>query len=58
MLLPFFWDMRVIYTSYDVSWIIMIVLLVWKYKHAYRHDCEVLWGLLQGKKEQKARTIA
>ena len=58
MLLPFFWDMRVIYTSYDVSWIIMIVLLVWKYKHAYRHDCEVLWGLLQVKKEKKARTIA
>ena len=58
LLLPHFWDMWVIYTSYDVSWIIMIVLLVWKYKHAYHHDCEVLWQLLQKKSGQKIQPLA
>ena len=31
--LPIWWDMRVVYTSYDVSWIIMVVLLAIHYKH-------------------------
>lgn len=31
--LPIWWDMRVVYTSYDVSWVIMVVLLVIYYNH-------------------------
>ena len=45
LLLPYIWDMRVIYSSYDISWVIMIVLLVWKYKNAYRHDCDRILAL-------------
>ena len=36
LLLLFFWDIRVIYFSYDVSWIIMIALLVSQYRKVYR----------------------
>lgn len=36
ILLLFFWDIRVIYFSYDVSWVIMIVLLVSQYRKVYR----------------------
>ena len=36
ILLLFFWDIRVIYFSYDVSWIIMIALLVSQYRKVYR----------------------
>lgn len=35
VLLPFFDDMRVIYTCYDASWIIMIVLLAVRYYQVY-----------------------
>lgn len=37
ILLPFIWNIRVIYFSYDASWIIMIVLLVLQYRKVYRH---------------------
>ena len=36
ILLWVFWDIRVIYFSYDVSWIIMIALLVSQYQKIYR----------------------
>lgn len=36
ILLPFIWNIRVIYFSYDASWIIMIVLLVSQYRKVYR----------------------
>lgn len=36
ILLLFFWDIRVIYFSYDVSWVIMIVLLISQYRKVYR----------------------
>ena len=36
ILLLFFWDIRVIYFSYDVSWVIMIALLVFRYRKVYR----------------------
>ena len=36
ILLLFFWDIRVIYFSYDVSWIIMIALLVSQYHKVFR----------------------
>ena len=37
ILLPLIWNIRVIYFSYDASWIIMIVLLVLQYRKVYRH---------------------
>lgn len=36
ILLPLIWNIRVIYFSYDASWIIMIVLLVSQYRKVYR----------------------
>ena len=36
ILLLFFWEIRVIYFSYDVSWIIMIALLVSQYHKVFR----------------------
>ncbi|MFR3320817.1 MAG: hypothetical protein ACLTSZ_06120 [Lachnospiraceae bacterium] len=36
ILLLFFWDIRVIYFSYDVSWIIMIALLISQYHRVFR----------------------
>ena len=36
ILLLFFWDIRVIYFSYDVSWVIMIALLISQYRKVFR----------------------
>ena len=50
ILLLFFWDIRVIYFSYDVSWVIMIALLVFKYRNVYnkilegRDTDKEIWG--------------
>ena len=50
ILLLFFWDIRVIYFSYDVSWVIMIALLVFKYRNVYNKILEgrdadkEIWG--------------
>lgn len=36
ILLPLIWNIRVVYFSYDASWIIMIILLVLQYRNVYR----------------------
>lgn len=48
ILLFWIWDIRVIYFSYDVSWVIMILLLISHYRKTYR---TIIGGFVQeGKK--------
>lgn len=48
ILLLFFWDIRVIYFSYDVSWVIMIALLVSQYRKVY---CTIVSGSAEENKK-------